>query len=137
MRNWETFYVKARKIEKFWLHQNFVIIMDACEAYARRWAKKEDVKVDTLYEWIKSIGDELQHIIRRLKYSVNIRHVFIFSDADVVTELSHLHENFVIVSADKVSNNYNFVFKKYYIDILIETLWLYFFPGEPYIQSDR
>ena len=30
--------------------------MDACEAYARRWAKKEDVELDTLSEWIKSIG---------------------------------------------------------------------------------
>ena len=33
--------------------------MDAYEAYARRWAKKEDVELDTLSESIKSIGDEL------------------------------------------------------------------------------
>ena len=25
--------------------------------YARQWAKKEDVELDTLSEWIKSIGD--------------------------------------------------------------------------------
>ena len=40
--------------------------MDACEAYARRWAKKEGVELDTLSEWIKSIGDVLKHRIRRL-----------------------------------------------------------------------
>ena len=52
-------------------HQNFNIIMDACEEYARRWAKKEDVEVDTLSEWVKSIADVLKRRIRRLKRSVN------------------------------------------------------------------
>ena len=47
-----------------------------------------------------------------------------FSDPDVVTELS-LHENFVIVPADKASNNYTFVCKRYYDDILIEALGLH------------
>ena len=101
-------------------HQNFDIIMDACEAYARRWAKKEDVELDTLSELIKSIGDVLKRRIRRLKHSINTRHESIFSNPDVVTELSRLHENFVIVPADKASNNYTFVCKRYYVDILIE-----------------
>ena len=71
--------------------------MDVCEAYARRWAKKEDVELDTLSEWIKSIDDVLKRRIQRLKHSINTRHESIFSDPDVVTELSRLHENFVIV----------------------------------------
>ena len=29
-------------------HQNFDIIIDACEAHARRLAKKEDVELDTV-----------------------------------------------------------------------------------------
>ena len=72
-------------------------LMDACEAYARRWAKKEEVELGTLSEWIKSIGYVLKRRIRRRKHSVNTRHESIFSDPDVVTELSCLHENFVIV----------------------------------------
>ena len=52
-------------------------------------------------------------------------------DPDVVTELSRLHENFVIVPADKASNNYTFVCKRYYVDILIEELGLHFLPGNP------
>ena len=39
--------------------QNFDIIMDTCEVYARQWAKKEDVELDTLSEKIKPIGDVL------------------------------------------------------------------------------
>ena len=98
--------------------------MDACEEYVRRWAKKEDVEVDTLSEWIKSITDVLKRRIRRLKHSVNTRHESIFSDPDVVRELSRLHENFVIVPADKASNNYTFVCKRHYVSILSEELGL-------------
>ena len=54
-----------------------------------------------------------------------------FSDPDVVTELSRLYENFVIVPADKASNNYTFVCKRYYVDILIEELGLHLLPGNP------
>ena len=54
-----------------------------------------------------------------------------FRDPDVVHELSRLHENFVIVPADKASNNYTFVCKKHYVDILIEELGLYSLPGNP------
>ena len=39
---------------KMFIHKwIFDIIMDACETYARKWAKKEDVELDTLSEWIK------------------------------------------------------------------------------------
>ena len=71
------------------------------------------VELDTLSEWIKSNGDVLKRRIRLLKHSVNTRHESIFSDPDVVTELSRLHENFVIVPADKASNSYTVECKKY------------------------
>ena len=110
---------KYREPVSFPWHQNFDIIMDACEAYARRWAKKEDVELDTPSEWIKSIGDVLHQTRVHL------------SDLDVVTELSRLHENSVIVPADKASNNYTFVCKRYYVDILIEELGLHLLPENP------
>ena len=92
---------KYRESVSYSWHQNFDIIMDACVEYARRWAKKEDVEVDTLSEWIKSIADVLKRRIRRLKHSVNTRHESIFSDPEVVRELSCLHENFVIFPQTK------------------------------------
>ena len=63
--------------------------------------------------------------ILRLKHSVNT----IFRDPDVVHELSRLHENFIIVPADKVYNKYNFVCKKHYVDVLIKELNS--LPGNP------
>ena len=87
---------------------------------AKLLAKKEDVEVDTLSEWIKSFADVLKRRIRRLKHYVNTRHESIFSDPDIVTEFSRLHENFVIVPADKASDNYTFVCKRHYISIWTE-----------------
>ena len=98
--------LKYRESVSFSLHQDFDIIMDACEAYARRWTEKEDVELVTLSEWIKSFGDVLKRRIRRLNHSVNTRHESIFSDPDVVKELSRVHEIFVIAPADKASSNY-------------------------------
>ena len=65
---------KYREIVSFSWPQNFDIIMDAREAYARRWAKKEDVELNTLSDRIESIDDVLKRRIRRLKYSVSTRH---------------------------------------------------------------
>ena len=70
--------------------------MDSCEEYARRWAKKEDVQLDTLSEWIKSIRGLLLSRINRLKSTVNTRFESIFKDPDVITELTY-----VITPADK------------------------------------
>ena len=105
--------------------------MDACETYARQLAKKEDVELDTLSKWIKSIGKVVKRRIRRLKHSVNTRSESIFRDPHVVRELSRLHENFVKVPADKASNYYTFVCKRIYVDILIEELGLHSLPGNP------
>ena len=102
-----------------------------CEQYARPWAKKEDVEVNTFSEWIKSIADVLKRIIWRLKHTVNTRHESIFSDPEVVRELSRLHENFVIVPADKASNKYTFVCKRHYVSILTEVLGLNSIPRNP------
>ena len=122
---------KYREPVSFTWRQNFDIIMNACEEYATRWAKKEDVELDTLSEWIKSISRVLKRRIRRLKHSVDTKHYSIFRDPEVVEELSRLHGNFIIVPADKASNNFTFVCRKYYIHILQEELGLNTLPGNP------
>ena len=103
--------------------------MEACEEYARQCVKKEDVEVDTLSEWVKSIADVLKRRIRLLKHSVNSRHESIFCNSVVFTELSPLHDNFVIFPADKDSNDYTFVCKRYHVSILIEELGINSLPG--------
>ncbi|KAK3108676.1 hypothetical protein FSP39_013170 [Pinctada imbricata] len=103
---------KYREGVSFTWNQNVKIIMDSCEEYARRWAKKEDVQLDTLSEWITSIRGLLLSRINRLKSTVNTRFESIFKDPDVITELTYLNEHYVITPADKASNNYTFACKK-------------------------
>ena len=46
---------KYREPRSFTWKQNSKLILDSVEEYSRRWVKKEDVEVDTLSEWVKSI----------------------------------------------------------------------------------
>ena len=82
----------------------------------------------TFSERIKLISGVLKRKIRRLKHYVNTWHESIFSDPDFVRELSRLQENFAIVPVDNASNNFTFVCKRYYVDILIEELGLHLLP---------
>ena len=69
--------------------------------------------------------------IRRLKHIVHTRSESIFRDPDVVHKLSRPHENFVIIPTDKASNDYTFVCKKHYVNILIKEPGLHSLPGNP------
>ena len=75
---------KYREPVSYSWHQNFGIIMDAREEYVRLWAKKEEVDIDTISEWIKSIADVLKYRIRQHEHSVNTRHESIFSYPNVI-----------------------------------------------------
>ena len=50
------------------------------------------------------------------------RHESVFDDQDVAAELAEIHEKFVVVPADKASNNIVFVCKTHYINCLMEEL---------------
>ena len=99
--------------------------MDACETFARHGPRKR------MSEWIKTIGEVVKRRIRRLKTFCQHQIRVHFSCNDVARELSRLHESFVIFPADKASNNYTFVCKRHYVDILIEELGLHSLPGNP------
>ena len=108
------------------------------KTYARQWTKKEDVELDTLSEWIKSIGEVVKRRIRRLKHSVNTRSESIFRDPDVVRELSRLHENFFYSSCrQSTSNNHTFCLQETLRRHLDRGTWTPFTSWKSYIRSDR
>ena len=52
----------------------------------------------------------------------------VFSAPDVVSELSSMHDNYVVVPADKASNNIVFICKAYYYNCLTkERAWYQFY----------
>ena len=115
---------KYRIPQSFNWNHNFKIIMDAVEDYAVKWAKREKAEVESLSEWIKAIRNILKARIRHLRAKVNTRVISIFDDPSVKECLSGLHEKYVIVPADKASNNIVFVCKQYYVECLVNELGL-------------
>ena len=118
-----------------WGH-NFKIIMDSVEDYAKKWAKREKAEEDSLSEWIKSIRSLILGRIHKLKSCVNHRPKSVFKDPDAHECMSSLHEKYVVVPADKASNNIVFICKSYYYMCLIKELGLGEITGNPtYRQS--
>ena len=59
------------------------------------------------------------------------QHESMFDDPDVAAELAEIHEKFVVVPADKASNNIVFVCKTHYINCLMEELSMSTMAGNP------
>ena len=113
---------KYREPQKFSWKYDFKLIMDSIEEYARSWAKQEDVELDTLSEWVKSVKHLLKRRIYMVSRSVNTKPDSIFDDEIVSRQLADLHDRFVIVPADKASNNVVFICKTYYYSCLQKEL---------------
>jgi hypothetical protein len=94
--------------------------MDSVEEYARRWTRSEGEELNP--EWIKSIQKLLKSSIHHLSGKMRTIYPSVFTNAEVVNELRRLHDNFVLVPADKASNNNVFVCKNYYYECLLNEL---------------
>ena len=79
--------------------------MDSVEDYARRWAKREKVEVDTLSGWLKAIRSLLRSRTKHLRGSMNTKSRNVLDDPETYRNLSELHDKYVIVpSTDKQDN---------------------------------
>ena len=73
------------------------------EKYARRWAKKKDVEVDTLSESVKTVMSLVNRRVSVQNRTMSRRHESVFDDPEVAAELAEIHEKFVVVPAEKAS----------------------------------
>ena len=105
--------------------------MDAIEDYARTWAKKEEVEVDALSEWLKSIRTLVKRRLYILSKTMSTKTRSVFTDHEVIKTLNSLHDKYVVVPADKAANNVIFVCKSYYYQRLFKELGI----GENNIRS--
>ena len=115
---------KYRESKSFSWRQNFKIIMDAVEAHAKKWVRRESAEPDALSEWVKSIRSLVKRKIHLQSKNTKTKHKPTLGDASVLKCLNKLHEQFVVVPADKAPNNIIFVCKAYYIQCLIGELKL-------------
>ena len=92
--------------------------MDSVEEYAKQLTRHEEVEPDTLSEWVKSIRSLIKQHISGLRTHMSTRTINIFIEPDLINTLSELHDKYVVVPADKASNNIVFICKKYYFNCL-------------------
>ena len=117
---------KYREPPKVNWNLNFKIIMDAAEAYARKWAVLEEVDVECLSDWLSTVRDKVKARILRLRSSCAVTNTrSAFGDLAVCKCLDALHDEYVVFPADKASNNIIFVCKSYYIQCLVNELKLH------------
>jgi hypothetical protein len=122
---------KYRQPQSINWKQNFKLLMDSVEDYARKWARLEKVEPDTLSEWVKSIRSLIKRRIGSLRIRMSTRTTNVFNEPDVTNTLSELHNKYVVVPADKASNNIVFICKKFYFDCLRLELGLCSDHGNP------
>ena len=116
---------KYREPKSFSWKQNFKIIMDSVETYARKWVKRESAEPDALSEWIKEIRYYLKRKIYFVSKSKTTKYTSIFNNPSVKKCLNKIHDKYVVVPADKAPNNIIFICKSYYIQCLMKELGLF------------
>jgi len=89
------------------------------------------VELDTLSDWVTSLRSIIRKRIFKLSRSMSSEVRSIFNDKDVIDNLTDFHSKYVVVPADKASNNIVFVCKTYYIDGLVKELGINNNTGNP------
>ena len=88
-----------------------------------QWARKKKVDSRALDEWECRVVEAIQTRIDRLrKNKKNPRKRQILSDRECQQYLADFQTRFVLVPADKASNNVLIVCKKYYLDVVLKEL---------------
>ena len=114
------------------------MISNSIDLYAEQWSKQEQVDLKYLSEWKDQIKELVVERISSLKEKIRSPKQKILSDPDVKDTLRGLHDDFVLVSADKAANNVIVVCIRYYIETLIKELGINttnISPNSTYIPS--
>ena len=94
------------------------MVSDFIDLYAEQWAKREQVDLKYLSEWKDQIKELVVEHISSLKEKIRSPKQKILSDPGGKDTLRRLHDDFVLVPADKAAKNVTVVCKKYHIETL-------------------
>ena len=111
---------KYREPNKINWQSTETMVSNSNDLYAEQWSKREQVDLKYLSEWKDQINELVVERISSLKEKIRSPKLKILSDPDVKDTLRRLHDDFVLVPADKAANNVIVVCKKYYIETLIK-----------------
>ena len=116
---------KYREPQAFTRRYDFKITMESVEAFAGDWAKQEEVEIDTLSEWVKSVRRILQRRIYMVLGQINnTRQALIYFS----WPWCHLCLSFstwsICSRACRQAPN-NFVCKYYHYNFLMQEVWTF------------
>ena len=95
----------------------------AISRYAKKWANEASVDRRALRDKEETVYKFIDEKIRCLKQrQINKRKEHVLKSRVHLDNVNKLHENVVLVPADKPSNNVIVVCKKYYLDVVIKEL---------------
>ena len=129
---------KYREPNKINWQSTETMVSDSTDLYAEQWSKREQVDLKYLSEWKDQIKGLIVERISNLKEKIRSPKQKILNDPDVKGTLRRLHDDFVLVPADKAANNVLVVCKKYYIETLMKELGISttsISPNSTYIPS--
>lgn len=102
---------------------NLKIFKKSVREYKLKWAKKEKVDSRVLDEWESVVLSNIKKRIRmNTRKHTNPRKKKILADSKHTNYLKDFREHYVLVPADKASNNVLIVCKKYYLDVVLREL---------------
>ena len=113
---------KYREPNKINWQSTETMISNSIDLNAEQWSKREQVDLKHLSEWKGQIKELVVERISSLKEKIRSPKQKILSDHDVKDTLRRLHDDFVLVPADKAANNVIVVCRKYYMETLIKEL---------------
>ena len=98
------------------------MVSNSIDLYAEQCSKREQVDLKYLSEWKDQIKELVVEHISRLKQKIRSPKQKILNDPDVKDTQRRLHDDFVLIPADKAANNVIILCKKYHIKTLIKEL---------------
>ena len=115
---------KYKELCKVDWDKNLSLLYEAVDQYALQWAKLEMVELSVLSFWKEMVKGKIEERISKLKQNFKQSTGKVLQNADVKACLCDLHNNYVLVPADKAPNNIIIICKRYYIKTLIKDLGL-------------
>ena len=129
---------KYREPNKINWQSTETMISNSIDLYAEQSSKWEQVDLIYLSEWKDQMKELVVERISSSKEKIQSPKQKILSDPDVKDTLRRLHDDFVLVPADKAANNVIVVCKKYYNKTSIKELGINttnISPNSTYIPS--
>ena len=111
---------KYREPNKITWQSMETMVSNSIDLYAEQWSKWEQVDLKYLSEWKDQIKELVVEHISSLKEKIQSPKLKILNQADVKDTLRRLHDDFVLVPADKAANSVIVACKRYYIETLIK-----------------